>query len=157
MLSANIKNKSGFTLLELMLVMTILVIIAMVGREFYGNFALDANIDNSAKTIMFDLRSARDKAMNGQDSDNWGIHFVNGASDYYEIFSTPTNYASASTTIESTTYLSGNIVFSSPPSASSSDIIFNSISGLVATDTSVVILSGTNSRTISVKSQGLIN
>lgn len=80
MLHSNNKNKSGFTLLELMLVITILVIIAFIGKDFYANFALDANIDNSAKTIMFDLRSVRDKAMNSQSMNgmtaykNWGIH-----------------------------------------------------------------------------------
>jgi prepilin-type N-terminal cleavage/methylation domain-containing protein len=151
-----LKNKSGFTLLELMLVMAILVIIAFVSRDLYTNFALDTTIDNNSKTIMFDLRSARDKAMNGQDDDNWGIHFVNATSDYYEIFSTPTNYASASTTIESTNYLNGNVTFSSPATGNSVDIIFTKISGL-ATATDIIIISGTNQRTISVKSQGLIN
>jgi prepilin-type N-terminal cleavage/methylation domain-containing protein len=156
MMRIKLKNKSGFTLLELMLVMAILAIIAFVSRDLYTNFALDATIDNNSKTIMFDLRSARNRAMNGQDDYNWGIHFVNSASDYYEIFSTPTNYASASTTIESTNYLNGNITFSSPANGNSIDIIFTKISGL-ATATDIIIISGTNQRTISVKSQGLIN
>lgn len=151
-----LKNKSGFTLLELMLVMAILVIIALASRDIYNNFALDTSIDNNSKTIMFDLRSARDRAMNGQNDYNWGIHFVNSASDYYEIFSTPTNYASASTTIESTNYLNGNTTFSSPSAGNSIDIIFTKISGL-ATATDIIIVSGSNQRTISVKSQGLIN
>jgi prepilin-type N-terminal cleavage/methylation domain-containing protein len=149
-------KKTGFTLLEMMLVIAMLAIIVFVSREFYGSFALDATVDNSAKTITFDLRNVRDRAMNGQNDSNWGIHFANASDDYYEIFSTPTNYADVAKVIESKNYLSGNIKFSSPSEGNNLDVIFTKVSGTTF-DASVIIMYGTNQKTITVKAQGLIN
>ena len=153
-----LKNKSGFTILELMLVMALLVIIAMASREVYNGFALGANIDNVSKTIIFDLRSARSSAMNGQDSYNWGVHFVNATStsdtDYYEIFSTPTNYAS--TTKKTTVFLSNGIGFSTPSVGTTLDIIFTSLSG-TSSAANIIVTSVSNQKTVSVNSEGLVN
>jgi prepilin-type N-terminal cleavage/methylation domain-containing protein len=149
-------DKKGFTLFELMLVIAVMAIIATLSRDFYTNFALDATIDNNAKTIMFDLRSARDKAMNGQNNSNWGLHFINSNSDYYQTFYSPTNYADAAKVIESSSYLHGSNKFSSPAEGSSTDIIFSKISGS-ASATDIIIISGSNARTISVNAQGLVN
>jgi prepilin-type N-terminal cleavage/methylation domain len=149
-------HQNGFTLLELMLVIGILVIIATISRDFYGSFVPSAQLEDNAKTIIYDLRNTRDKAMNGQDSRLWGIHFVNGVSDYYEIFSTPTDYNDATKTILVTNYLRNGIIFSSPAEGSNLDIIFSSISGQVASS-SVTIKTGALERTVFVKEQGLIN
>lgn len=152
----NKSHSSGFTLLELMLVIGILVIIATMSRDFYGSFVPEAQVAENAKTIIYDLRNTRDKAMNGQDDRLWGIHFVNGASDYYEIFSTPTDYSNVLKTILVTSYLRNGIVFTSPAESSNLDIIFGKINGQVASS-SITIKSGVNSKTVFVKEQGLIN
>lgn len=150
------KLQTGFTLLELMLVIAILVILATMSRDFFGSFVPGAQLEDNAKTIIYDLRNTRDKAMNGQDDRLWGIHFINGASDYYEIFSTPTDYNDVAKTVILSNYLKNNIIFSSPVEGSSLDIIFGKISGQVASS-SVIIKTGNNTRTISVGAQGLIN
>lgn len=149
-------HQNGFTLLELMLVIGILVIIATISRDFYGSFVPGAQLEDNAKTIIYDLRNTRDKAMNGQDSRLWGIHFFNGASDYYEIFSTPTDYSDVTKTILVTNYLRNGIIFSSPAEGNNLDIIFNQISGQVASS-SVTIKTGSLERTVFVQGQGLIN
>jgi len=148
--------KKGFTLIEIIIVVSIMVIVALISREFYGSFAMESSVENSAGTIVFDLRNARDKAMTGQGGNNWGIHFINSTNDYYQVFSSPTDYSHASKTIETTTYLSGNIKFSTPAESATADIIFTKLSGN-ATDTSITIFSGQKQKTISVKTQGLID
>ncbi len=150
------QNKPGFTLLELMLVIAILVGIALFSKDFYGSFALDNMIDNQARTIAFDLRNVRDRAMNGQDNNNWGIRFINSSSDYYQIFSTPTNYSDVAKVIESDNYLNNNIKFSSPAEGNNIDIIFNKITGTTNV-ADIVLIFGANQKIISVKTQGLIN
>lgn len=150
------KLQTGFTLLELMLVIAILVILATMSRDFFGSFVPGAQLEDNAKTIIYDLRNTRDKAMNGQDSRLWGIHFINGTSDYYEIFSTPTDYNDVAKTVILSSYLKNNIIFNSPAESSSLDIIFSKISGQVASS-SVIIKTGNNTRTISIGAQGLIN
>lgn len=149
-------QKSGFTLLELMLVIGVLVVIATMSRDFYGSFVPEAQVEENAKTIIYDLRNTRDKAMNGQDDRSWGVHFVNGASDYYEIFSTPTDYSDVGKTILLTSYLRNNITFNTPSEGGNLDIIFSKISGQVSSS-SITIKSGSNQKTIFIKEQGLID
>lgn len=150
------KKKSSFTLLELMLVMSILVVIALVSREVYSGFALGKNIDNISKTIVFDLRSARSNAMNGQEDNNWGIRFVNSTSDYYEIFTSPTVYGASFSAVRTTVYLDSGISFSSPGEGNTQDILFTKLSG-TSTTANINIISASNQKIISVNSEGLIN
>ena len=151
----NKSHSSGFTLLELMLVIGILVIIASMSRDFYGSYVPSAQLEDNAQTIIYDLRNTRDKAMNGQDSKLWGIHF-NGTSNYYEIFSTPTDYSDLTKTVLTTVYLRNNVIFSSPSTGNNLDIIFNKINGLTASS-SVTVQSGSATRTVFIQAQGLIN
>lgn len=148
--------QGGFTLLELILVIAILVIIATVGRDFYGSFVSGAQIEANAKTIIYDLRNTRDKAMNGQDDRIWGIHFVNDVSDYYEVFSTPSNYLDQAKTILVTSYLKNGISFSLPTEGANTDIIFSKISG-TTTVANINIKAGLTEKSISINDQGLIN
>ena len=149
-------NRGGFTLLELLLVIGILVIIAAISQDFFGSLTQGVQIEDNAKTIIYDLRNTRDKAMNGQDDRNWGVHFVNSSSDYYEIFSTPTDYNDSAKVITVTSYLKNNVNYSFPVEGANFDIIFNKISGQVASS-SVILNSGQINREIFVQTQGLIN
>lgn len=155
-MNINLSHKSGFTLLELMIVIGVLVIIATISKDFYGSFVPAAQLEDNAKTIIYDLRNTRDKAMNGQDDRKWGVHFVNSTSDYYEIFSTATDYNDVSKNVVVTNYLRNNINFSLPVESVNQDIIFEKITGETASS-SIIIKSGGNARTIFIKAQGLVN
>lgn len=148
--------KQGFTLLELLLVMAILAVVALASREVYNGFAMGKNIDSVSKTIIFDLRAARSNAMSGQESNNWGIHFVNGGSDYYEFFSSPGAYAHASTTIKTTTYLSGGLSFLTPSEGNNLDVIFSGLSGTSSSST-IGIISAQDQKNIIINAEGLVN
>lgn len=145
--------KRGLTLIELLLAVAVLAVLASAAVGFYGEFAKGVELNSVVKSFIFELKNARSKAMAGEDGLKWGVRVVNNTSDYYEIFSTPTNYSSASTTIKSITYLSVGIIFSTPPESSSTDIIFSKISGS-ATSTLVVIESKSESKTITITSNG---
>ena len=127
-----------------------------MSKDFYGSFVPSAQLEDNAKTIIYDLRNTRDKAMNGQDDKLWGIHFVNGASDYYEVFSTPSDYSDVAKSVLVSVYLRNGITFSSPAEGVSVDIIFGKINGQVASS-SITISNRNSTRTIYVQGQGLIN
>jgi prepilin-type N-terminal cleavage/methylation domain-containing protein len=150
------KNQSGFSLLEVLLTIAVLSILMSVSFGLYSNFSQGIELESAAKTIISDLKNARAKSMAGEDGFKWGIHFVNATSSYYEFFETPTDYFSSSSTIRETTYLPGIIIFSVPPSASSTDIIFDRILGTVATSTSITISSQGTPRVINVSPLGNI-
>lgn len=141
--------KKGFSLLELLIVFAILGVIAGIGSSFYINYNKNVEINSTAQNINFNLKQAQSKSMIGEGSFKWGIHFVNGATDYYEIFSTPTDYSNVLKVIAFTFYLPNNIIFTDPATSSSKDIIFNKISGST-TASSVTISSGSTNKTVSV-------
>ncbi|MBI4812427.1 prepilin-type N-terminal cleavage/methylation domain-containing protein [Candidatus Falkowbacteria bacterium] len=148
-------TQKGFSLLELLLVIGILAVLASIGFGFYQGFVRGSEVDLAAKEIVFNLKKAQAKSMAGEDGKKWGAHFVNGASDYYEIFSTPTDYNDGAKTIESTVYLSGGVSFTEP--AVSSDIIFDKIRGTLSSQSSVVVSSPAGgSKTITVTTMGNI-
>ena len=148
-------SKKGFSLLELMIVIAILAIIAAIGSGFYSNYSKTIEIDSITANIISNLKQAQSNSMIGVGGYKWGVHFVNSTSNYYEIFSTPTDYSNGSKVITSTNYLSGGVVFTTPAQSSSQDIIFNKISGGTSASSIVITYNNTN-KTISISDIGAI-
>lgn len=143
----------GFSLLEIMVVVGILAIISTIGFGFYFNFVRQAEIDLAAQTLVFDLKQAQAKSMNGEAGRRWGLYFVNSGDDYYELFSTPTDYNDPAKEIKVTTYLPSNIFFISP--AATSTILFNKVAGTVISSSTISISSPTNQvKTINITNIG---
>ena len=147
--------QKGFSLLELLIVIAIIAVLGTVGSGYYREFIKNVEIQSVSKTLASDLRHARSKAMIGEDGFKWGAHIVNvnGGDQYYELFSTPTNYAGG--TVTATTTLSRGLIFSDPSASSSKDIIFTKISGTTTAST-VVIVSEGNYATTTVSSIGAV-
>lgn len=123
------KTSFGFSLLEVLIVMGILAILSAVGAGFYRGFSKGVEINMASKNIVSELRGARAKSMQGEGDLKWGVHFVNGTDDYFEVFSTPTDYTSPSKIVTATTTLPGTITFKTPTEGISMDIIFDKLYG----------------------------
>ncbi|MEK7460538.1 MAG: type II secretion system protein [Patescibacteria group bacterium] len=151
------KASRGFSLLELLIVIAIVVTLAVVGSGMYRNFGKTVELSSTSQTIAADLRHMQSKAMTGEGGFKWGGHFVNGTpDDYYVLFSTSgTTYADGTTVSVATTTLSKSITFSDPTDANFKDIIFNKISG-TTTATTVVIISESLTQTVNISSVGAI-
>jgi prepilin-type N-terminal cleavage/methylation domain-containing protein len=146
----------GFSLLELLIVIAVIAILAGAGAGFYMNYGKSIEIKSISETMLFDLKSAQSKSMIGEGGLKWGVHFVNGVKDYYEIFSTPTNYSDVAKIVTSTIYLPNSVSFSSPTLGNSTDIIFNKISG-GTTSSSISLISTNITMTVSVSTIGNIS
>jgi len=143
--------------LEFIIVIGVFVALAGIGADFYLNYAKESELEMTAKNILSDLRQAQAKAMAGEESRKWGVHFINDNDDYYEIFSTPTNYNDILKTIEATSYLPANIFFTEPGTNASSTILFDKIKGTTSGISTIVISStGGNVKTITVTVGGNI-
>ena len=143
-------------MIELMLVIAILVILATIVNGYYVNYLKNTQLESSGKLVVSTLTKARDKAMAGEADKNWGVHFVNSTDDYYELFSSLSDYPSASTTVSESIFLDSGVNFSTPAAGASSTVIFTRISG-TTTPTSVVLISnfgGTS--TVSISQQGKV-
>jgi prepilin-type N-terminal cleavage/methylation domain-containing protein len=145
----------GFSLLELLMVVAIMALLGAAGIGYYRNYAKNIEITTTSHLIIENLKSVRSRAMAGEGGVRWGVHFVNGAADYYELYSTPTSYADAATVIASSEYLPGGITFSDPSNAATKDILFSGISGMTS-GTTVSLITQTESATITVTAIGTV-
>lgn len=141
--------QKGFSLLELLIVIAIIALLGAIGSGYYRGFIKNIELQSVSKALMGDLKHIRSKSMIGEDGVKWGAHIVNtsGGDQYYELFSTPTNYADIAKDVISTTTLSVGLTFSDPGAGASKDIIFTKISGTTTATTVVVVSEGTYATT----------
>ncbi len=168
--------RSGFTLLEFLIVSTVLVILAVVAINSFGGFSRKAAIDSAARAIISDLRTVQSKAVAGTDADSggsaddWGICFVHAASgDYYQTVGAmiaasckTTGYDTASGgVVQAKIFLPSGVTYSTADDWYTSPgfdaIVFNKISGTPSTtDNVIVITSSLADKITTVSSDGLI-
>lgn len=148
-----VKSQLGFTLLELMLVIALLAVLSTLATDFYTNFQRGSELEAASKSLARDIKRMRESALSGLSDNNWGVHMVNGATDYYEVFSSPTDYVNAAKIISATTSLPQNIYFSLPAEGVSQDILFSKIAA-TTTATSISLISRGATSTIKVSAFG---
>ncbi len=151
-------SATGFTLVELLIVMGILVVMAMALKFFPIDYFYEKSLADDAAKIAFMLRATRDKSITQDSGGQWGAHFVNPASGvgYYNVFM-GTSYAGGS--VVSTTTLNETSQFVSPPSASSTDVLFAPVSGLPSGAGSIIlsiIAKPATTKTITIMSSGQV-
>ena len=79
-------NQSGFTLVELLITISILVIISAITIPSFGNFSDNSVLQQQALNVTNDIELVKNKALSGAyannvgDSANWGIIFCPGGS-----------------------------------------------------------------------------
>ncbi|MBI5133963.1 MAG: prepilin-type N-terminal cleavage/methylation domain-containing protein [Candidatus Taylorbacteria bacterium] len=148
------KASDAFTLMEVLLVVAVLGVVSAIGAVNLGNFSRGVELDSFAQKVVFDLRLAKAKSMSGEEGRKWGVRFVNGASeDYYEIYSTPTNYLDPAVAISSTEYLPRGVSFSDPAPLANDDVLFSKGFG-TTTSQAIVLDSPQKSVTVTITSQG---
>ena len=151
----NNEGSKGFSLLELLMVITIFIILSVVGSASYRNYNKSVELGAFSQAMSGNMRYVRSKAMIGEGGFKWGVHFVNSTNDYYELFSTPTTYVDAGKVITETDYLPKSITFSDPTEGNTKDVIFDKISGN-STTASVSIVSESVTQTINITSIGTV-
>lgn len=154
--SVNSHRERGFSLIELLIVISIFSVLATYGIFSMFSFYQRKNLDNDAQKIAFTVRAAKDKSITQEDSSQWGVHFENPATstDFYILFKG--SVYSSSTAVLRKNLNAGN-KFLSPASGTSKDVIFSKMEGLPAATTSIIISLVNNDtvfKTISVIERG---
>ncbi len=144
---------TGFTLLEVLLVVSILAILARIGVSYYRNTTTTIALDAAAQTLVLSMKEARGKAMGGDTMLKWGIHVVNGAQDYYETFSSSSTYAAG--TVTARTYLPSTVIFTAPSEGVNADVIFSNIFATTSAQT-ITLSNNGQTKNLYVTTQGTI-
>ncbi|MBI4993600.1 prepilin-type N-terminal cleavage/methylation domain-containing protein [Candidatus Wolfebacteria bacterium] len=149
----------GFTLIELILVIGILGILGGIGFGVYYNFQTNVKVEEEANKIVEILRGTQQKAISGENLNQWGIRFVNStSSQYYDVFEGG-NYLTGTSTERN--YLPESVIFINPSTSSTIDTIFNIRSGNAATSSNIIITItssvSSSTKNITITPRGLIS
>jgi prepilin-type N-terminal cleavage/methylation domain-containing protein len=109
-----IKRKRGFSMVELLTVMGIMVILAAIGIPSYIAARNRYIMDGQANKMVALFREGLDRAKSQQDGVDWGIGINNGASDWYELLS-----GGVGGTSVNRVYLDSSVAFTDPTTSTS--------------------------------------
>ena len=140
------------------MVIALMALLATITISYYGNTVGNMNLDDAANAIIYDVRNAQAKAMNGADGNKWGTCFRNPTSGYdiYEIVSPPGVTACSGATIISTFFLPNAVVFSAPSDSNTTSVIFDKITGTTSADSTMTLAYKGQTRNIIITSSGKI-
>jgi len=130
-------KKAGFSLLELVIVITTIAILGTVGFVKLTDYFIRNNLEKDAQKIAFTLKNARDRSITQDRGLQWGVHFENPASGkgFYELF--------AGTSYPGQTILRNNlntgVEFLNPSASSTLDILFSKVTGFASASTTIII------------------
>lgn len=150
------KGGKGFTLIEALIVVAVIVVIAAVGVGVFRNFKIENQLNSASAGALSVIRLAQSKTIAGEAALQWGVHFQ---SDRYVLFQGGVYGAGDPNNIVS--LLNSQIQISVIALAGGgSELIFNRLSGTTNQYGSVQISSvadASRMRTIYVESSGQAN
>lgn len=155
----NYYQQWGFTLVELLISLTIIAIVSVIGFTNLTGTREKMAVNLEVEKIATYLRSVRDRAIAGEDDSSWGVRFVNNVSDD-DVYYAFRGLSFSSTSIVETRYLSKKTQLAIPAVGSTTDIIFIKGSGNVVATSTIRIQSRTNPSffsDIQVNLRGLVN
>ncbi|MFH1207737.1 MAG: prepilin-type N-terminal cleavage/methylation domain-containing protein [Patescibacteria group bacterium] len=140
----------GFSLIELMMVIGILVLLAGLSIPFYQSFQVGSQMDNTTREVASTLRRVQGLAMGSRQWSQWGVHLeahryivfagaaYNAGDPANEIFTAPTTITISTT--------------------AGADIIFSRVKGETSNVGTITLQSTNNeSSAIIINSRGIIN
>ncbi len=140
----------GFSFIELMMAIAVLVLLAGLAIPFYQSFQVSSNLDNTTQEMASTLRRAQGMAMGSKQWSAWGVHLeahkyivfagaaYNAGDPTNETFTTPQNITVSTT--------------------AGSDIVFTRVKGETSNVGTVTLQSANNESTaITINARGIIN
>ena len=140
-------NPKGFTLLELMVVIAIIIIISTISIPFYQNTSKNLNLSSVARSLASDLRYAQQLSVSTQDQ--YGIVF-NLPQNSYNVINQTENQ------IIKQQIISDNIFIQDISGLTNDSVFFNPAGAVI--EAGIITLSNANNRTtnIEIKPSGYV-
>lgn len=135
------KNKVGFTLIEILVVVAILGVLGALSYPFYSRLIMQNTVSDAANNLAGSLRKAQSYAMASKDGSNWGVKYL-GTNIILLRESTSTNF--------DTYNILPGIQIAGPD-----HIIFSKSTGLPSVTGTFTISGGNNTVSVSLNSEGV--
>ncbi|MDP3999235.1 MAG: prepilin-type N-terminal cleavage/methylation domain-containing protein [bacterium] len=139
-------NKKGFTLFEMLLAISILIILLAITLPISLNFYNIYQFDSEVGTLISLLEKARSSALANRNESAHGFYF---SSTTFVIFQ-GSSYSSRAAALDKTFSRTGNVYLSGP-----SELVFSALSGQTSSST-YNLSNGPRSENVYVNSEGTI-
>lgn len=142
------RQRAGYTLTEVLLVVGILSLLLGIGAPVYQTFQLTNEVDVATNTLAQDLyrAQAQSRAV-GQDSP-WGVSVQGNTITLF----VGTSYASRSQALDETYTVASAVTLAGP-----SEIVFARQSGSPSAVGTYTITSSTKARSLSINTKGMVD
>lgn len=122
------KNK-GFTLLELLTVLGILIIITAAAIPAFNSFYRGLDLTNSTKELIQTLILAQNKTLTSEGDSQWGLYFNTSSSTHQFILFKGASYATRNTSFDNIHELPKTVEIYEIDLQGGSEVVFERISG----------------------------
>ncbi|SRR5258708_14028559 len=142
------RRQAGFTIIELILVISLMMLLGTLGTAFSARFLTQNAVSNATDQLIGDLRQAQINAMMGKQNSNWGVNFGSNTITLYK----------------GATYATRTIAFDATFSVNASanitgltDDNFTRVTGIpgFTTPQTITISGSGETKTITINSQGV--
>ncbi|PIS39156.1 MAG: hypothetical protein COT33_03465 [Candidatus Nealsonbacteria bacterium CG08_land_8_20_14_0_20_38_20] len=123
----NSKLKTGFTLVELIVVLGIMIILIALTVPAYQIFKREADLTNSTEEIINNLRLAQSKTLASEGAGKWGLYFSTSTNQY--VLFKGNNYATRATSSDEVHKLKETIEFFDVSLAGGNEVVFDRVTG----------------------------
>jgi type II secretory pathway pseudopilin PulG len=143
------KASGGFTLIELILSLSIIMVLTGLSIPVYAAYNNRSNLDISAQTVAETFRRAEAYSRAAKNDSGWGVHIESESITLFK----GTAYASRDTAYDELTALSSSIA-----SSGLTDIYFTKITGVPTTSgtTTLAFINTNDTRAINVSTVGMV-
>jgi prepilin-type N-terminal cleavage/methylation domain-containing protein len=142
------KLNSGFTFIELILVIALILVLGTMSTGFAARFLTQNAVDNTTDQFVSSLRKAQLNAMMGKQNSNWGVNYASNTITLYRgnSFATRTAAFDERYTVNTAVSVSGF-----------SELNFTRMTGAPGSTPTFTISGNGNSNTVTINSQGVVN
>ncbi|MEK7184149.1 MAG: prepilin-type N-terminal cleavage/methylation domain-containing protein [Patescibacteria group bacterium] len=141
-------GRQGFTLLEVLLVVSIISVIAGFAIPVFQSFQVKNDLDIAANTIAASFRRAQTLATSSEGDSQWGVHIVTGSITLFQ----GTSFAARNAAYDEVFTVSATIT----PSGVG-DVVFDRLTGEALSTGTVTLTASTGVvRTVAITSKGTV-
>ena len=155
---SEMRNVSGFTFVELSIVIAILSILLGTAALALGNFMGNQALRSDGEKVVQTLREAHVRATASERDSSWGVYFDTAPSPERAILFKGTDYALRDSSFDQITLLYPNVTFGPLIlNGGGNEIVFSKRSGMTAQDGLFSLLSNNQAFPVTINSLGLID
>lgn len=143
-------NVRGFTLMEVLLSVSIIAILTGLSAPIYASFQVRNDVDITTQSIADMLRRAQTYARGNSGDSQWGVRIQ---SDTATLFKGST-YAARVQAYDETTTIPGSMA---PSGLINTDVVFTKLDAAPSSTGSITLTTNTNeTRTITINAKGMV-